>query len=124
MKKSLLFVLLLALMFGAISNLVRNNGKWVVEDREWQPSVLKLIKFAETPIIPIHISGGNSKLFYLLGLVDWRLRNLRLGHELYNKKDKEMIFTVGEPITLKEQASFSDLESFGRFLKAKTYALK
>ena len=109
---------------GAISNLVRNNGKWVVEDREWQPSVLKLIKFAEVPIIPIHISGGNSKLFYLLGLVDWRLRNLRLGHELYNKKNKEMIFTVGEPISLKEQSSFSDLQSFGRFLKAKTYVLK
>lgn len=109
---------------GAISNLVKNNGKWIIEDREWQPSVLKLIKFAEVPIIPIHISGRNSNLFYLLGLIDWRLRNLRLGHELYNKKDREMTFAIGEPITLKEQSNYSDLELFGRFLKTKTYELK
>ena len=109
---------------GAISNLIRKNKKWIIEDREWQSSVLKLIKFADVPIIPIHISGRNSNIFYLLGLLDWRLRNLRLGHELYNKKDKEMIFTVGEPITLKEQSNYSDLESFGHFLKTKTYALK
>ena len=108
---------------GAISNLERNNGKWVIEDREWQTSVLKLIKFGKVPVIPIHISGGNSSFFYLLGLIDWRLRNLRLGHELYNKKGHEMIFTVGEPISLKEQAKYSDLDSFGRFLRTKTYEL-
>ena len=109
---------------GAISNLIRSNGKWVIEDREWQPSVLKLIKFAKVPIIPIHISGGNSSFFYSLGLIDWRLRNLRLGHELYNKKGKEIIFTVGEPITIEEQNSYSDLELLGRFLKTKTYELR
>lgn len=109
---------------GAISNLVANNGKWMIEDRDWQPSVLKLIRFAEVPVIPIHISGRNSSFFYMLGLIDWRLRNLRLGHELYNKKGHEMIFTVGEPISLKEQAKHTDLESFGRFLKTKTYELR
>lgn len=108
---------------GAISNLTRSNGKWTIEDRDWQPSVLKLIKFAKVPIIPIHISGRNSSFFYSLGLIDWRLRNLRLGHELYNKKDKEMVFTVGNPITLQEQKKYSDLELFGQFLKTKTYEL-
>jgi putative hemolysin len=108
---------------GAISNLERSNGQWTIEDREWQTSVLKLIKFAKVPIIPIHISGGNSRFFYSLGLIDWRLRNLRLGHELYNKKGKEIVFTVGEPITLKEQNNYSDLKQFGDFLRTKTYGL-
>lgn len=108
---------------GAISNLIRSNGKWTIEDREWQTSVLKLIKFAKVPIIPIHISGGNSRFFYSLGLIDWKLRNLRLGHELYNKKGKEIVFTVGEPITLDEQKNYSDLKLFGKFLKTKTYEL-
>lgn len=108
---------------GAISNLERNNGKWAIEDREWQTSVLKLIKFAKVPIIPIHISGRNSRFFYSLGLIDWRLRNLRLGHELYNKKGKEIVFTVGEPISLEEQKNYSDLNLFGEFLKTKTYEL-
>lgn len=108
---------------GAISNLIRSNGKWTIEDREWQTSVLKLIKFAKVPIIPIHISGGNSRFFYSLGLIDWKLRNLRLGHELYNKKGKEIVFTVGEPITLDEQKNYSDLKLFGEILKTKTYEL-
>ena len=108
---------------GAISNLERSNGQWTIEDREWQTSVLKLIKFAKVPIIPIHISGGNSRFFYSLGFIDWRLRNLRLGHELYNKKGKEIVFTVGEPITLKEQNNYSDLKQFGDFLRTKTYGL-
>lgn len=108
---------------GAISNLIRSNRKWTIEDREWQTSVLKLIKFAKVPIIPIHISGGNSRFFYSLGLIDWKLRNLRLGHELYNKKGKEIVFTVGEPITLDEQKNYSDLKLFGEFLKTKTYEL-
>lgn len=108
---------------GAISNLERNNGKWAIEDREWQTSVLKLIKFAKVPIIPIHISGRNSRFFYSLGLIDWRLRNLRLGHELYNKRGKEIVFTVGEPISLEEQKNYSDLNLFGEFLKTKTYEL-
>lgn len=108
---------------GAISNLERNNGKWAIEDREWQTSVLKLIKFAKVPIIPIHISGRNSRFFYSLGLIDWRLRNLRLGHELYNKRGNEIVFTVGEPISLEEQKNYSDLNLFGEFLKTKTYEL-
>ncbi len=108
---------------GAISNLIRSNGKWIIEDRDWQSSVVKLIKFAKVPIIPIHISGGNSRFFYSLGLIDWKLRNLRLGHELYNKKGKKIVFTVGEPITLEEQNNYSDLELFGNFLKTKTYEL-
>lgn len=108
---------------GAISNLIRSNGKWTIEDRDWQISVLKLIKFAKVPIIPIHISGGNSRFFYSLGLIDWRLRNLRLGHELYNKRGKEIVFTVGNPIALEEQSNYSDLESLGTFLKTKTYEL-
>lgn len=108
---------------GAISNLIRSNGKWKIEDREWQASVLKLIKFAKVPVIPIHISGGNSLLYYSLGLIDWRVRNLRLGHELYNKKGKEMVFTVGNPISIEEQNEFTDLKAFGKFLKTKTYAL-
>ncbi len=108
---------------GAISNLERTNGKWVIEDREWQTSVLKLIKFAKVPVIPIHISGGNSRLFYSLGLIDWRVRLLRIGHELYNKKGKEIVFTVGEPISLEDQNNYSDLRLFGDFLRTKTYGL-
>lgn len=94
------------------------------EDREWQPSVLKLIKKAKVPIIPMYISGNNSWLYRFLGFIDWRLRMVRLLHEVTNKKGNRIYVRLGTPIPVEEQASFEDIQAFGEFLKAKTYALQ
>jgi|SRR5690554_4370854 len=109
---------------GAVSNLYLKKGKLVVEDREWQPAVIKIIKRSKLPVIPIHVSGYNSRSFYLSRIFGWKARNLRLCHELNNKEGKEMVLTFGDPIT------YSDLKQFGRSskelgeaLKRRTYAL-
>jgi putative hemolysin len=94
------------------------------EDREWQTPVLKLIKKAKVPVIPMYISGNNSWLYRFLGFIHWKIRTVRLLHEVTNKKGKTIQIRFGEPITIEEQAQFDDLKSFGEFLKAKTYALK
>jgi len=110
---------------GAVSNLYFRRGKFVIEDREWQPAVLKIIQKVQVPVIPMHISGQNSPSFYLSKVLGWRYRNLRLCHELYNKKGKEMIITFGDPVMPDEIKQFGeDTARLGEFLKAKTYALK
>lgn len=93
-------------------------------DREWQPSVLKLIKKVNVPIIPIYITGTNSWKFRLLGFLDWRLRTLRLIHEMKNKKGKTITLRIGEPIMPNEQDKYNNIKDFGEFLKNKTYELK
>src|SRR5690554_6662685 len=109
---------------GAVSNLYFKNGRFVIEDREWQPAVLKIIQKADIPVIPIHISGYNSTSFYLSRVLGWKVRNLRLCHELYNKKGKEMVLTFGEPIMPETIKQFnSGTEQLGYFLKKKTYDL-
>lgn len=109
---------------GAVSNLYFKNGRFVIEDREWQPAVLKIIQKADMPVIPIHISGYNSTSFYLSRVLGWKVRNLRLCHELYNKKGKEMVLTFGEPIMPETIKQFnSGTEQLGYFLKKKTYDL-
>lgn len=108
---------------GAVSNLIIKNGRLKIEDREWQPSVIKIIKRAHVPVIPIHISTVNSQFFYLLRLFGWKIRNLRLCHELYNKKGKVMIITVGQPILPAEIAKYDDIKELGEFFKSRTYAL-
>jgi putative hemolysin len=109
---------------GAVSKTKIRNFRMEVEDREWQPSVLKLIQKAKVPVIPMYFSGKNSWLFNFLDLVDWRLRSLRLGHEVYNKRGKTIHIRFGEPMMPEEQNAHADLKEFGEFLKAKTYALK
>lgn len=108
---------------GAVSNMHFRNGKFEIEDREWQPSIIKLIQKAKKPVIPIHISGQNSFSFYASKIFGWQARNLRLCHELYNKNGKEIVLTVGDPILPQELKKYSKPEDLGEYLKAKTYAL-
>jgi putative hemolysin len=94
------------------------------EDDNWKIPVLKLIKKAKVPVIPMYISGANSWSYRLLGLIDWRVRMLRLLHEVTNKKGKTIQVRFGEPITVEEQSRYDDIQEFGAFLRARTYALK
>jgi putative hemolysin len=108
---------------GAISDFTRKGFKITIADRKWQPSVVKLIKKAKVPVIPIHFSGGNSPRFYALRLLGWQVRTLGLCHELKNKKGKKLVITFGDPIMPEEMAKYRDIEKLGEFLKSKTYAL-
>lgn len=106
---------------GAVS---KYNGRLQVCDREWQESVLQIIKKAKVPVIPIYFHDKNSRFFYSLGLISWKLRTLRLPREVFNKEHREMHITVGNPISVEEQERYySDIKEFGKFLRQKTYAL-
>lgn len=108
---------------GAVSKTKIKGFKLEVEDREWQSSVIKLIQKAKVPVIPMYFSGKNSWLFNFLDLISWRLRSLRLGHEVNNKKGKTIYVRLGEPIMPNVQAQYKDVNEFGKFLKDQTYAL-
>jgi len=94
------------------------------EDREWQPAVLKIIRNANVPVVPVYISGNNSWFFRLLGLINWRVRTVRLLHEVHNKKGKTITIRFGKPVMPEEFAQFGDIKAFGEYLKQQTYALK
>lgn len=94
-----------------------------VHDREWQPSVIRLIKQLRVPVIPIYFHDHNSAFFNILGRIDWRLRTLRLPRELFNKTGKTLHVSIGEPIMPDYQAAFTSVEDFGRMLRERTEAL-
>lgn len=108
---------------GAVSKTKIRHGRFEVEDREWQEPVIKLIKHARVPVIPMYFSGKNSWFFNFLDLVSWKLRSLRLGHEVYNKRGKTIYVRFGEPIMPDEIKAYADIKELGEFLKAQTYAL-
>lgn len=107
---------------GAVSKV---NIRGRLEDREWQPTIIRLIQQMKVPVIPIYFHGSNSWWFNFLGVVCWQLRTLRLPAEVFRKKGKTLHLSVGEPISVEEQLKHSgSIEELGKFLKEKTYALR
>ncbi len=107
---------------GAMSKTTLRDG---LQDRPWQPSILQIIARAKVPVIPIYFHDHNSWWFNLLGHICWPARSLRLPAEVFRKRNTTMHISVGEPISVEEQAAHgSTPEELGAYLRAKTYALK
>lgn len=107
---------------GAVSKV---NGRLRLEDRHWQPSIMKLIEQLNVPVVPIFFHGRNSLWFNILGMIDWRLRTLRLPAEVFRKCHKTLHISVGQPISVDEQKQHrGSVEEFAQFLKSRTYDLR
>lgn len=94
----------------------------VIEDKPWAANIIKLIKKSKLPVIPIYFEGTNSASFHFLGKIHRRLRTVRLVHELFNKRNTVVPVRIGKPI-LPEETGEMDLESYGKLLRERTYAL-
>ncbi len=107
---------------GAMS---KTNWRGRLVDREWQPTILQIIQRAKVPVIPIFFHGSNSWWFNFLGHAFWPGRSLRLPAEVWRKVGKEIHVSVGQPISVEEQAAHSaSPEELGQFLRERTYALR
>ncbi|MBN2807613.1 MAG: lysophospholipid acyltransferase family protein [Prolixibacteraceae bacterium] len=93
-----------------------------VADKEWEFMVIKLIKKANVPVVPIYFSGSNSRLYHILGMINPVLSSIKLPSELFKKK-KNVSIRIGSAIKAAELNQFSDIHQTGRFLRAKTYCL-
>lgn len=101
------------------------NWRLRLKDRQWQPNIIRLIDQLNVPVIPIFFHGSNSWWFNFLGVTCWQLRTLRHPAEVFRKRGKTFHITVGDPISVEEQAQHKgSLEEFGQFLRDKTYSLR
>jgi putative hemolysin/putative flippase GtrA len=94
-----------------------------LQDREWQESMIHLIKRAHVPIVPVHFPDGNSRFYYFLGLVNWKIRLLRLPSEFFNKNKGRHRAIVGNAISVDEQDRHEDLDEYGQFLRSAVYGM-
>lgn len=95
-----------------------------VRDREWQTSIIKFIRNAGVPVLPIRLLDGNSAFYYNLGLIDWRVRLLRLPTEMLNKEGKTLRLVTGPIITPTQISAHPDLETLRHYLRASVYSLQ
>ena len=106
---------------GAVSDLSLRELR--IRDREWQIPVLRLIQKADVPIVPIRFFDYNSLFFYCLGLIDWRVRILRLCWEVFNKRGKDIRLGIGQVITPQAQAACGSVEELGALLRSSVYEM-
>lgn len=106
---------------GAVSDLSIKDG--CIRDREWQEPVIRLIRKLNVPVVPVHFLDRNSDFYYSLGLIDWRVRLLRLPGEVFNKRGKRTRIAIGEIITPEVQKEFDDIGDFRDYLRNKVYNL-
>jgi putative hemolysin len=100
-----------------------NSDFNLITDKIWQESLIKFIKNAQVPIVPVFFKGVNTFFYHFLGNIHPLLQAARFRKELFNNKNKQIKIRIGNPIIVSEQNDFEDIAMFGRFLRAKTYAL-
>ena len=107
---------------GAVSDL-KLGKRPMIQDREWQMSIIRFIAKAGVPVLPLRFLDGNSRFYYSLGLIDWRLRLLRLPSELLNKAGKTVRILSGPIIPASQIASFDSPDKLRNFLRTSVYSL-
>ena len=110
---------------GAVSDLSLREG--CVRDRPWQPAIISLIAKARVPIMPVRFFDRNSSFYYALGLIDWRVRLLRLPAEVFNKAGRSVRIGLAPRIIVEEQQqdlATHTIEEFGTWLRSKVYGME
>ncbi len=106
---------------GAVADL-KPREHWTLSEREWQDAAIKLIRKARVPVVPVRFFDRNSAFYYALGLIDYRVRFVRLFHEVYNKRGTNPRVGIGPIISVEQQEAVPE-EEYKQFLRQSVYEM-
>jgi len=112
----------LALFPGRICSHLKTSD-WTISDSEWTDHVRRFLEISGGEMVPLYISGRNSMLFNLSGLIHPRIRTYMLLRE-FLRGGHDFIFRVGEPVTSSQLTKVSHSMSVGTFARSLVYGLK
>lgn len=95
-----------------------------MSDRSWNQPIMKLVKKAHFPVVPIYFDGKNSSFFHIAGKISPAFRTMLIPRELINKKNQIIKMRIGAPISVKEQDRYDDQETYTKVLRLYCYALR
>jgi putative hemolysin len=84
---------------------VSRPGPLGIKDGPWRSGFLRFAERAEAPVLPIHIDGRNSALFYGLSLLYKPLSTLLLVREMFQRRPRTLHMRIGELIPWREIAA-------------------
>ncbi|KXF81978.1 GNAT family N-acyltransferase [Enterovibrio coralii] len=77
---------------------VSRFGPTGVKDTAWHSGFLRMASKAKAPILPIHVDGRNSAVFYGASMVYKPLSTLLLVNEMFAQENNNIALTIGESI--------------------------
>jgi putative hemolysin len=81
---------------GEVAHARRDDGS--VSDSPWKATVGRLATGTAAHVVPVHIGGGNSRLFCAAGRVHPRLRTVLLARELLKQRGRPVSLRLGAPL--------------------------
>ena len=100
-----------------------------IKDLEWKPAFIKKAIQHKRDIVPVHISGNNSKFFYNLSYIRKKLgikaniEMLYLVDEMFKFKNKNVKLTFGNPIPWETFAKEGTPKTWAEKIKETVYSL-
>jgi putative hemolysin len=68
-------------------------------DSPWRATIGRLAAATQARVLPVHIDGANSALFYATGRLHPLLRTALLPHELLNRRGSSVAIHIGQPLS-------------------------
>ncbi len=109
-------------VFPALLPAKYNPRMKVVIDRKWNTDIIRLIKAAKVPVVPLFIQNKNSMLFHVLGLLHPLFQASRLEKEMKKKKNQKIQIKIGKPVQPESLQKF-DVYRTSKYLRSRVYAL-
>jgi putative hemolysin len=106
---------------GAVSDFHLRDFR--IYDRPWQPSAIRLIQKMKVPVLPIRFFDRNSTFFYFLGLINWKVRTVRLPKEVLNKSGRQVRIGIGPVVSVEKQKETASVEDLGKLLRDAVYGM-
>ncbi|WP_228743086.1 lysophospholipid acyltransferase family protein, partial [Klebsiella quasipneumoniae] len=83
-----------------------------LQEHKWNPGFLQLAMRNNAALVPIHITGKNSNVYYLTATIWRQLSNIMVIREALRHRGKTMGINIGQQITL------SSLQKYNKDLSA------
>lgn len=113
---------------GACSRLQRIDGKWQIQDLEWQKNFVQRAREYKRDIVPIYFEGHNSRFFYTLAFlrkllhIQMNIEMLYLVDEMYGAHGKHFRVHVLPPIPYSTFDNSRTPKEWAQYVKSIVYA--
>lgn len=115
---------------GICSRLQRIDGKWQIQDFEWQKNFIQRAREYQRDIVPIYFEGRNSKFFYTLAYIrkllhiKLNIEMLYLVDEMYGAHGKHFKVHVLPPISHTSLDTSKSPKEWAEYIKQIVYNQK
>jgi putative hemolysin len=94
-----------------------------IEDPDWDETVVRLIRWTRTKVVPVYFKGRNRLVFQAAGLIHPILRTLMLPREMIKKQSSHSHLKIGSPIPYRRIAGITRDADLTAYLRFRTYLL-